>query len=227
MNKRSFTPSERFAVYVTHNEKCYMCNRPLDLITMDVDHVIPESLLSSPQRLAEVLRTLGRPKTFNVHSYENWLPACRSCNGRKLDEVFDPSPLIQLHLQRAQRHAAAAAELASETISKKRIANALNLLQRANEGGDLTDETRVLLEPLVHFQIEHRPPETVGTPVRLTPQYVVLAEDAHFQTIQGPYGIGRKSTAPHRDASWDCAHCGSIAAWNGARCVICGYMDFE
>ena len=87
MDKRRFTPFERLAVFVTHDEKCYLCNRPLDLLTMEVDHVIPESLQDNPKRLVEVVRLLGRPGDFDVNSYANWLPACRSCNGRKLAEV--------------------------------------------------------------------------------------------------------------------------------------------
>jgi 5-methylcytosine-specific restriction endonuclease McrA len=225
MEKRRFTPFERFAVYVTHDEKCYLCNRPLDLLTMEVDHVIPESLLDSPTRLAEVVRLLGRPHSFDVNSYENWLPACRGCNGRKLADIFDPSPMIQIQLQRAQRKAEAAAQLAAEAVTRRKIANALNVLQRADESGELPADTKALLKPLVEFQRAHRAEETAGAAVRLTPLYVVLAEDGDFQTVQGPYGIGRKSTAANRDPSWDCAHCGSIGAWSGARCVICGYMD--
>ena len=225
MDKRRFTPFERLAVFVTHDEKCYLCNRPLDLLTMEVDHVIPESLQDNPKRLVEVVRLLGRPGDFDVNSYANWLPACRSCNGRKLAEVFEPSPMIQILLQRAQRKAVSAAQLAAEAVTERKIANALNVLQRADENGELTEDMKALLMPLVEFQKAHRTEETAGAAVRLTPLYIVLAEDGEFQTIQGPYGVGRKLTSVNRHSSWDCSHCGIIAAWNGVRCVICGYMD--
>ena len=225
MDKRRFTPFERFAVYVTHNEKCYLCSHPLDLLTMEVDHVIPESLLGNPKRLIEVVRLLGRPDGFDVNSYENWLPACRGCNGRKLVEIFDPTPLIQIFLQRAQRKAQEAAQLAAKAVTQRKIATALNVLQRADERGELAEDTKILLKPLVEFQRANRAEESARSSVRLTPLYVVLAEERDFQIIHGPYGIGRKSTAANRDPSWDCSSCGSIGAWSGARCVICGAMD--
>ena len=227
MTKHQFTPTERFAVFVTHGEKCYMCNHPLDLMSMEVDHVIPESLLTTAQRLAKVLHLLGRSKQFEVNSYANWLPSCRSCNGIKRNVIFHPSPLIQLQLQKAERLATKASAFALQSVSTKNISKALNVLQRASTNGELTDDAKSALKPLILFLQDSRPTETVGNPVRLTPLYMVLAEDESFQTVQGQFGVGRRSTSLNRDPSWNCAYCGSVAAWNGARCVICGQLDAD
>src|SRR5688572_21907761 len=101
MAKHDFTPAERYAVWMVHGEKCYICTQPVDLKSMEVDHIIPESLLEDPDRLAEILTWLGRPEGFSLNSFANWMPACRPCNGKKADLIFEPTPLVQVLLQRA------------------------------------------------------------------------------------------------------------------------------
>lgn len=134
-SKYQFSLAQRFAVYTTHGGKYYLCRRPLDLETMEVDHVIPESLLADPARLAAVLKALGRPGGFDINSFANWMPACRPCNGRKLDSVFEPTPVVQLVLQQAAQKAGEAEELATEEVTRERVARALNVLRRAAETG--------------------------------------------------------------------------------------------
>ena len=72
--KDKFSAAERAAVFTLPGEKCYLCATPLDLKTMQVDHVIPESLLADAKRLSAAIVSLGRPKDFDVNSFENWLP---------------------------------------------------------------------------------------------------------------------------------------------------------
>lgn len=202
-----------------------MCSRPIDLQSMEVDHVVPESLEGNPIRLAQVLRDLGRPDAFDIQSFANWLPACRGCNGRKLDTIFEPSPIVQLCLQRAAKHAAKAAALAEEVVSNRKISNALGVLQRADEKGLLTEATRNAIVPLIEFQTTHRAPEVVGEPIRLTPLFEVLSDNGRIQVVRGPYGVGGRATPMTGFAPQGCVNCGSIAAWNGVRCVICGQVD--
>lgn len=227
MSKYPFSHAQRFAVYVTHDEKCYICNRPLDLKTMEVDHVIPESLAGTPDRLQEVFKSLGRPADFDVNSYANWLPSCRSCNGKKLATVFDPSLLIQMVLQRAADRFDKAKSIELRTISKRDITKALNVLERANEAGELDEEIKASLQPLVAFQEEQRSPELLGQPIRLTPLFEVLSEKDGLRLVRGPYGVGGRPLGPQVDTSFDCPNCGPISAWNGVRCVICGEMNDE
>lgn len=225
MSDYSFSSSERYAVYVAHNEKCYMCTTPIDLKTMEVDHIIPEHLLKDTERLSEVLTLFGLPNDFNLNSFENWAPACRRCNGSKREMIFNPSPLIQTQLQRTKERSERARSLAEEIVSSRKIQNALNTLKRANETGDLSHEIRQELEPLIAWTVNHRERELQSEDVRLTPGYRVVAEDLNYQYIHGPAGVGRRPKGENIHHSWDCPNCGSIAAWSGARCVICGMMD--
>ena len=225
MSKRAFSPSERFAVHVTHGEKCYLCSKPLDLQSMEVDHIVPESLEGNPTRLAQVLRDLGRSDDFDIQSFANWLPACRRCNGKKLDTIFDPAPIVLLCLQRAVKYAAKAAALAEEVVTNRKISNALGVLQRADEQGLLTEATKNAILPLIEFQTTHRAPEAAGEPIRLTPMFEVLSDDGRIQIVRGPYGVGGRPTPTAGFAPQGCVNCGSTAAWNGVRCVICGQVD--
>src|SRR5918995_1103233 len=99
MPKRQFSVEERYAIYTVHNEKCYMCSEPVDLLTMEVDHILPEYLIDQQAQLATVLRDYGLPATFDLQSFSNWMPSCRPCNNRKRSRVFKPTPRIQIELQ--------------------------------------------------------------------------------------------------------------------------------
>jgi hypothetical protein len=187
MRKKKITPAQRYAVFTVHGEKCYLCNRPLNLQGAEVDHILPESLLHDPVRLSKILNDFGLPTDFNLNSYENWMPAHGRCNREKLDEVFNPTPQIQLQLQRAAKQANKAIELEKQEISEKAIARAINLLQRAKDKGKLSAESKASvrllltlqtfethdiiygLARLVQFHERHRLPELKGQPVDVTP----------------------------------------------------------
>jgi 5-methylcytosine-specific restriction endonuclease McrA len=65
---------------------------------MDVDHVLPESLLSDETALSEALRSFDLRKELALNSFENWLPACKPCNLRKGSRPFRARPLIQMQM---------------------------------------------------------------------------------------------------------------------------------
>lgn len=225
MSDYKFNANERYAVYAAHNEKCYLCKAPIDLQSMEVDHVIPESLLKDQTKLDEILRLYGLDDSFDLNCPKNWLPSCSPCNRSKSDTVFAPTPIIQLHLKNAIDKAPRVIELIEKSVVNVQITKALNLLERAHKGGDLTEKHKAMLKPLVAFHVAEREPGSVGQPIKITPLYTILREDNDRLIIQGPAGIGVRPKGPNVHHSWDCPNCGSIAAWSGTRCVICGMMD--
>jgi hypothetical protein len=70
--------------------------------------------------------------------------------------VFEPSPIVQIRLQRAAANAPFAAALAVQTMSELKIARALNVLACASDDGKLDDET---IEVLATFITRHRSAE--------------------------------------------------------------------
>ena len=153
MGKRVFTAAERWAVYTVHGEKCYLDDHPIDLQSMQIDHIIPESLIDEPERLEQVLLEFGLPITFKLNSYENWLPACGKHNNQKRAKVFKPSPLIQMRLQDAALKAEMARKIEKQTISNKQLNRALNLVLRSISQYDVD---KSLYKPLVRALIEDR-----------------------------------------------------------------------
>lgn len=146
LKKRRFSPIERWVVFTIHGEKCYLDDHPIDLQSMQIDHIIPEFLLTQPEKLFEVLRQFGLPQTFDLNSYANWMPACGRHNNRKRCRVFEPTPLIQIHLQAAAEKMARAMEIEKKTVSNREIAAALNVLERAAFDGDIEPELRKTFE---------------------------------------------------------------------------------
>lgn len=196
-----------------------MCAKPLSLKDMDVDHVVPEMLVDDPDRLSEVLAQLGRPKEFRINGFENWLPCCKACNNRKRDMVFEPSLLIQTELQRAAARAPRAEEMAAKYVTDRSIGNAINVLERAHEAGQLDTATLLSLFAAIN---EGRPAERKGEPVLLSPGYEIISEKDGLRVVRGQFGIGAMPTGDYVSPSFDCPVCGTGAAWNGIRCVRCG-----
>lgn len=137
--KHSFTQAERFAVFNTHGDRCYLGGEILTHTTFEVDHILPESLLQTPYELQEVLAGFGLPADFDLNDYGNWLPSCRPCNGRKRKHVFRPTPMSQMMIDRARSKAEAARERAQRAVSEKDLADALAKLAKAYEVNDLPD----------------------------------------------------------------------------------------
>jgi 5-methylcytosine-specific restriction endonuclease McrA len=221
---KQFSDEERYAVYTVHGEKCYLHGEPIDLFSMEVDHIIPERLLKHPAELSSVLAQFGLPPDFNLQSFANWLPACGPCNTRKRAHVFTPSPLIQLHLQIARDKAQQAAELASKRINSRVAARAWNTIKRADNGGTLSEELLNAILEFASFHAPKREPEVAELPMYLTPLIEVISESGHTRIVKGPYGIGGGTTRPDAHTSFFCGSCGH-SAWNGARCVVCGEMS--
>jgi len=222
--KYSFTPFQRYAVYTVHGEKCYLCSKPIDLKTMEIDHIIPESLLDDPDKLNSVLVEFGLPMDFNLNSYQNWLPACRSCNNEKSNRVFKPAPIILARLQHTADKSGDVAKLERETITKRKLSLAINTLERASELEEFSLETIGKIRPLIELHLSNRTPDLVDKPIKLTPLYTILSEDERMRVVRGPYGVGSGPTYPSPNSGFTCPSCGH-AARNGARCVICGELS--
>ncbi|MGX5830092.1 hypothetical protein [Mesorhizobium sp. 43Arga] len=98
---------------------------------MEIDHIIPESLLGNPDRLAYILNWYGLPKDFDINSYANWLPASRNCNRKKSNSVFDPGGAILSYLEQARKNSAKCEALERKCLDDEEAAKILNEVERA------------------------------------------------------------------------------------------------
>lgn len=230
MPKRPFTAAERVAVFTAHGERCYLCGKPVDLLSMEVDHILPEQLLDAPSdRLHDVLTQFGLPHAFDFQSYENWLPACGPCNNQKRSRIFDVVPIVSIQLKKAREKAPEAERIAERVTSGQSVGRAINTLQRAFNEGSLSKQARSKLneilrdaETVASFLSDFRQQELEKTPLFLAPGLQVIAEGPGALLIHGPYGVGARPAGQNVDRSFDCPTCGPTA-WSGAQCVRCGH----
>lgn len=246
--KHSFTAAERWAVFTTQGARCYLCGRPVDFASMEVDHIIPERLIDEPEKFADVREAFDLPIDFDINSYENWLPSCRRCNGQKSSVVFAPMPIIAVQLNRARNKAPDARKVERRTVSDKKFGDALALVEMAVTTSDLLAQK---LKPIVQLYLDEHPDavramlmerderagqisrfglgfQTVPEPVlelRLTPFATVLYRSSGTEIVATPYGVGFRPTDPSPDPSFYCGHCSSVGPWSGARCLSCGYLS--
>lgn len=90
MSHQRFSLQFREALWETHDRRCIYSKTSLLFSEMEVDHVIPEQLLSDPPTLANLKLEMGLLPSFDVLGYENLAPSCRKCNGEKHGRPFPP-----------------------------------------------------------------------------------------------------------------------------------------
>lgn len=133
-------------MFKVYGERCYLCRCPLDLKTMEVDHLIPESLLEKPEELAQVIRSFALPGDFDLNSYENWQPSCRTCNNQKRAKVFEAAPIMLDQFVAARDGASTCREIENATVRDRDLATSLTHLERAMSRDELNLD---LLLPLI------------------------------------------------------------------------------
>jgi 5-methylcytosine-specific restriction endonuclease McrA len=225
MSGYKFSAAERLAIYSVHGGSCYLCGAPLDLTTMCVDHILPDSLSAEPNRLAQCLRDFGLPESFNLNSFENWLPACRRCNGQKSSKPLRATPIIQIQIDRASSRAALVREHIARSASNQEISKAMATLEKARDARQIPVS---LIETLVVKFDEGRPKSGNSDegPIefRLSPYLKVLYEANTHRIVLTQWGAGYVPKGEVIDPSFYCGNCGSLGPWSGAMCLSCGQM---
>jgi 5-methylcytosine-specific restriction endonuclease McrA len=83
MSQQRFSLQFREALWDVHDHRCIYCMMSLLFMEMEVDHVVPEQLLSDPPMLAKLTLEMALASSFDVLGYENLAPSCGDCNGKK------------------------------------------------------------------------------------------------------------------------------------------------
>ena len=79
------------AIWKAHKEKCAYCGELIPFNDLEIDHILPESLLDNPEKLEKIKLEYGLGSEFDINNYSNWLPSCSSCNNRKRNRPFSES----------------------------------------------------------------------------------------------------------------------------------------
>jgi 5-methylcytosine-specific restriction endonuclease McrA len=226
MKRYRFSSTERYAIYTIHGPNCYLCSTPIDLRSMSVDHVLPASLPSNPKLYAECLCEYGLPPTFDVDSFENWLPSCAKCNSEKGAHPFRPTPIIQRYLQRAIDSATEVRGLVETTISNQKMQNALAMVTMGLGSGKIDDATIAALIPdYRQWHTKTDSGDNAQGELRLTPDFTVLYDAATYRIVRVSAGlVGYVPTTKVPHSSFYCGNCGSLGPWNGSICLGCNMI---
>lgn len=169
--KYSFSLQERYAVYTVHGERCYLCKKPIDLKSMQVDHILPEYLEKKSDEFQSIKNEYGLDDDFNINCFENWLPSCPNCNSGKGSRVFKPVPAILTQLDKARSKAIKTEELCKKTHSKQKINRALNIIMTASTSNQIDDNMLDTLYPLIDYHSKVRNKNRKYDDVQLTPKF--------------------------------------------------------
>lgn len=93
---------DRQAIYEAYERKCFYCGELIYFRELQIDHIIPETLLDKPEQYKALAKRISLPTTFEINSYQNWVPAHSKCNNRKSGELFPDSAII-FYLDLAKR----------------------------------------------------------------------------------------------------------------------------
>src|SRR4030042_5515788 len=80
-----------YALWRAYGMKCFYCGEPVDFLSLNVDHLVPRSLLADEQHLETVLAEYDIVKNypdFTIGSLSNLVPSHSACNLRTRDSLF-------------------------------------------------------------------------------------------------------------------------------------------
>jgi hypothetical protein len=81
--------------------RCFYCGDPVRFRDMELDHIVPQSLVG--EALYELLETAGLPRDWDLQDYSNIVPACRPCNRSKRALLPRPAQIVLLTTRAAAR----------------------------------------------------------------------------------------------------------------------------
>lgn len=169
--KHNFSTPQRFGVWIAHGSRCFWCERPIEFLQSTVDHVLPESLLQHPERLASLREIYALGETFQINGYENWVPCHSTCNSRK-NVYLEPTPSpAMVEIFRRLRAKALLARSIAEHHEKDQTQGKIfaRILSAIEKGTVTTDDIKELLaglpitEPVTIADWEAVPTENFST----------------------------------------------------------------
>lgn len=89
MNKYKFNLIERQSLYEAHEKRCFYCGELVFFRELQIDHIVPENIISSKEKFENFILESGLSDAFQVNSYYNWVPSHSRCNNRKSGVMFD------------------------------------------------------------------------------------------------------------------------------------------
>jgi len=115
--------------------KCFYCGKPVDFMNLNIDHVLPQSLVNDNTKLDAVLRDYKIVENFpdfSIDGLSNLVPSGASCNLLKSDTIF-PKDATLFYLTRTHN-------------KLPKVVNELERLRTKAERGEVLGGLSTLLE---------------------------------------------------------------------------------
>lgn len=140
-----FSTSQRYGIFEAHNRCCYWCQEPLDWLSVQIDHIVPQSLLKNQDKLSEVLTHYALPHNYAIDDFANWVPSHGRCNGKKSDAILALSPAMVSVFHECAEKGAKAKSISEKWEKEGRFSKVESLLRTSVETGNLAQENLVAL----------------------------------------------------------------------------------
>lgn len=94
-------PRLRYALWKAHDFREHYTGNELEFVNLEVDHIIPKSLIENDKKFKEYLKLMDLDEDFEVNSILNYVPTNRFINNRKSDGLLPPG-VAALALKKAE-----------------------------------------------------------------------------------------------------------------------------
>jgi hypothetical protein len=156
MSKQHILPRKKFALWLAYKGICYYCKEPVDYKDVWIDHILPEHLLKTPEKLKQILQEYELDSDFDVEDYCNLIPAHWRCNLEKGGTIFDKGA-ARYYINIAKGKVTTAQEEEQRVIRDLERGKLLGSLEIALSEGLLSKQaliTILKLEPTPKARIE-------------------------------------------------------------------------
>ena len=233
MEKKKFNLPERYAVWKVLGPNCRWCKTPVEYADCHIDHIIPERLLEEDLLREEVLKKYGLEATFEINSFNNWIPVHPSCNLSKQGQVIEGAPVFLELLSEVKKKVAEISGLCDKWEHQNKTAKLISVIEREAELGniDKTLVTRIfegindIIEP-----VRGLTGSTIDNQVFYVPStdaWLVTNTNNGFYTLSKDGMSGITPTNPTIDPQWLCVNCKHYGPWDGNKCLTCGKFSYD
>lgn len=146
MSKTRISDTLRLAIYEAYQGKCFYTGKPVSYIDFEVDHIIPESLVSE---MENIKKRLGLGDDFCINSVENLVPSKPGINLRKNGELFSDNTLL-LYLEQTKAKKKTVIALRDKYEKQRKLGNGYKAIDKMLANGSLSIEE---VRDYVHMKI--------------------------------------------------------------------------
>ncbi len=233
MSKKKFNRAERYAVFKSLGPNCRWCNEPVEYPDCQIDHIIPEYLLDNDPLRLIVLQKYGLPETFEINSFENWIPTHPSCNQSKHKKVVKGAPVFLELLEEVKRKVPETKKLFKNWSNAPKATRLIAMIERGLDTGIIEKKTITGVVAGINDTVEPitgLTGSTIDNQVFYVPTsevWITTKRDEDFYYMKKDDDMGIVPIDPSKHPDMVCPHCWNYGPWDGNLCLNCRKTSYE